>query len=606
MSSPSYIYTQLADSATEIRLVTLFPSPSYDDPILISIGHHPLIEPTATPAPKKPTLEEVRETLRQDWAVHETFDDRFIFRRRETNFTSWTHPSDPCPPCLSPGLHQMTSSQTTTEHITVPRYEALSYTWESPMDKVEIFVSNKDNSRFSSGYLQIGKNLDCALRHLRLSDKPRALWADAICINQNDREERSRQVNRMGSIFSLAERVVVWLGPSSSSSLLALSTLDDLGRRVVVTKDTFSLPSPDMERGTPCWAGTESMLPYDVATWQALRNLLRRPWFQRMWVLQEVQLGNHRSILRCGSHCIPWQRFRHASVCLASNNHISQDLHPILQHHWAMCNSLVGVPLDRLFLWTTNRECSDAKDRIYGILSITPSWLREELVPDYSLSLQDVYKATLLIDSRNTKRLDLLPFARGCDRMMTSQGWSTWVPDFRGRRTLCGALKEGGNFRASSFAAAEIRELSMNRIQLPGVIVDRICQFGPLGQISSISGMRQFLKSKEMDTLHTCSYPMGGNLFDAYCTTFAVGCLKDWTLHSNYLTLKDWTQRILGGSPGTEWQLGQVLGSLEECNLFETETGYFGVAEGRIAIGKLSGSTHSLLAFPTASCLLAC
>jgi hypothetical protein len=52
-----------------------------------------------------------------------------------------------------------------------------------------------------------------ALRRLRFPNSTRILWIDAICINQDDKEERSYQVPLMGSIYSLARRVVVWLGP---------------------------------------------------------------------------------------------------------------------------------------------------------------------------------------------------------------------------------------------------------------------------------------------------------------------------------------------------------------------------------------------------------
>jgi hypothetical protein len=197
-------------------------------------------------------------------------------------------------------------------------------------------VSSDDAS--SSGFLLIGKNLDSALRYLRLSDLPRVLWIDGICINQNDMEERSQQVHRMGSIFSLAERVVAWLGSSSLSSQLALSTLEHLGGKVVLTKDNHHEANPDdADRVSERWADSQFMLPYDEATWQAITGLLKRLWFERMWVLQEVQLGSHRSILQCGEDFILWQKFRHAILCIVSKRHKPPGCAQLTGSLWIIC-----------------------------------------------------------------------------------------------------------------------------------------------------------------------------------------------------------------------------------------------------------------------------
>ncbi|KAM5360093.1 hypothetical protein ACJZ2D_014004 [Fusarium nematophilum] len=62
------------------------------------------------------------------------------------------------------------------------------------------------------GHLSITVNLDRALRHLRLSNKRRILWADAVCIDQTDLVERARQVQYMRLVYKCAARVIVWLG----------------------------------------------------------------------------------------------------------------------------------------------------------------------------------------------------------------------------------------------------------------------------------------------------------------------------------------------------------------------------------------------------------
>ena len=87
----------------------------------------------------------------------------------------------------------------------LPTYEALSYCWGDPSDKIPIECNG-------SGGLAITKNLHSALLRLQLPNQLRLIWADAICINQEDTEERGSQVRLMKDIYRFASSVVVWLG----------------------------------------------------------------------------------------------------------------------------------------------------------------------------------------------------------------------------------------------------------------------------------------------------------------------------------------------------------------------------------------------------------
>jgi len=87
-----------------------------------------------------------------------------------------------------------------------PSYEALSYVWGNAQDTVEILVDGLS--------VQVTRNLAAALRRLRSSLNPRTLWADAICINQDDLEERTQQVGIMHKIYEIASSVRVFLGES--------------------------------------------------------------------------------------------------------------------------------------------------------------------------------------------------------------------------------------------------------------------------------------------------------------------------------------------------------------------------------------------------------
>jgi hypothetical protein len=126
-----------------------------------------------------------------------------------------------------------------------PAYQALSYVWGTATSLHKVLVNGQA--------ISITTNLDCALRHLRYSDKSRVLWIDAVSINQADLSERSSQVQMMASIYSLASTVIVWLGPGDK---------DD--------EETIrSMTKPHR---------------WEAGTVRALVCILQRPWFTRVWV----------------------------------------------------------------------------------------------------------------------------------------------------------------------------------------------------------------------------------------------------------------------------------------------------------------------------------
>ncbi|PYH68901.1 HET domain-containing protein [Aspergillus vadensis CBS 113365] len=131
-------------------------------------------------------------------------------------------------------------------------YEALSYVW--------------------------GSQIETPLVHLRDHQLERILWIDAICINQEDADEKSEQIPLMRSIYAQAARVIVWLGEAMRDGDEALM--------IIQRWAAASSPSDD------------SLL--DDCLSDPCSRLLRRDWFQRAWILQEVGVARCISIL-CGS-----------------------------------------------------------------------------------------------------------------------------------------------------------------------------------------------------------------------------------------------------------------------------------------------------------------
>ncbi len=109
------------------------------------------------------------------------------------------------------------SIQCSIEHISLdnaPKYTGLSYTWGSSVRILSILVNGRD--------FMVTENLGAWLKHTQkaLTDYKISMsfWADAICINQDDDDEKGWQVQQMPDIYKTAQYVTVWLGPAAEDS----------------------------------------------------------------------------------------------------------------------------------------------------------------------------------------------------------------------------------------------------------------------------------------------------------------------------------------------------------------------------------------------------
>ena len=156
-------------------------------------------------------------------------------------------------------------------------YEALSYFWGDPSARSPI--------KCNGSRLDVTRNLKSALRDLRRPDTPRILWIDAICIDQDDINEREQQVGIMSDIYRSAKRTVVWLGETfvgNEPAFMMVRRMYSLYEGNISDGSLFMTIKRDETRvklGDPATNPTEDELT-------ALYSLLKRPWFSRMWVSQ--------------------------------------------------------------------------------------------------------------------------------------------------------------------------------------------------------------------------------------------------------------------------------------------------------------------------------
>jgi Heterokaryon incompatibility protein (HET) len=111
-----------------------------------------------------------------------------------------------------------------------PSFVSLSYVWgekASPSHTLRCWAYGSD--------IEITANCHDALRHIRNRFGAVTIWVDSICINQDDKDEKSSQIPLMEEIYSSAESVFIWLGSGNQRSDRAMQSLQRwarFGRRI--------------------------------------------------------------------------------------------------------------------------------------------------------------------------------------------------------------------------------------------------------------------------------------------------------------------------------------------------------------------------------------
>ncbi|KAI1740028.1 heterokaryon incompatibility protein-domain-containing protein [Xylaria scruposa] len=240
-------------------------------------------------------------------------------------------------------------------------YEALSYVWGSPEKPRLVYIE--------TGYIAITENLSAALFRLRDRSFPRVIWADAICINQDDERERSCQVQLMAMIYAKASRVVVWLEeqPARTCQLHREITGDgDKALELIrVAAEGRAIRPPEIKTGH-----------------EAILTLFQRSWFRRIWVLQEVSAARqviimtHSTEIDGYAFCSGLKALNFASD-LSIPSRIQSVVYlirgAISRRRYSFSNkiSLNICPLGQLIDMSQNREATDHRDLVYALLGMS-------------------------------------------------------------------------------------------------------------------------------------------------------------------------------------------------------------------------------------------
>ncbi|KAK4580061.1 hypothetical protein LTR86_000263 [Recurvomyces mirabilis] len=399
-------------------------------------------------------------------------------------------------------------------------YDALSYTWGDGARSKSIACNGKR--------LAVTQALLEALHRFRDPMHSVTLWIDQICICQERVKERNQQVSIMGDIFKAARKVIVWLGEDyddSKAGMQLAGHLRSIGRRSETAGlgpehiDLYGLPKRGHKK------------------WKALSAILRRPWFWRSWVVQEVVLNPHVELV-LGANMLTWDELESIVALLEGplprawqiDQAISfselpfSRINRIRLRHRQQLGTSAGAPRDSLEesvgsmelvdepesmiddshandpelldLLLVSRElgASDPRDKVYALLGLG----RHDITPDYAASPEDIFiefaqhqigaVTNLLSEAEaNDEELEVnrtevrraMVMLSCAGRQNQKRKLPSWVPDWTtnlASRPLIFGL--GGNYRAGGSTLGMVDYDWERGLQLSGVLLDTVQTVG--------------------------------------------------------------------------------------------------------------------------------
>ncbi|KAF5571302.1 heterokaryon incompatibility (het-6OR allele) [Fusarium phyllophilum] len=353
-----------------------------------------------------------------------------------------------------------------------PPYIALSYTW-GPVTQNTTF----DQSRIllNARPFPVLPNLHHAIRQLCISRSGQYLWVDGICINQRSLDERSAQVAIMDLIYNGAAETVIWLGLATDETARGIELVQNIAKgaeskiiewgRGQSYGDAYIMDDPELLKRNGLPNLTES-------DWLTLRDIYTRPWFGRVWMLQEVALSRNPRVL-IGHHEAAWDSVGDTAGLInmsgaliglftvgsgsetapliytlvhAAGLHVTrqwvQDKNSRYKEILRSIDYSIGIRQDHpkkllleLLLSSIGFKATIPRDRVYSLLGIVNFMERAkgrprlDVIVDYEAPNNDILIDLGISFFRETKSLHLLSLAGTASRAVPAD-LPTWIPSF--------------------------------------------------------------------------------------------------------------------------------------------------------------------------------
>ncbi len=353
-----------------------------------------------------------------------------------------------------------------------PPYRALSYTWGDTTDTEPIQVNGHT--------VEVTKSLLAALRRIardaandpggaELQPQQLLLWADALCINQQDEDEKKQQIPMMSDIYGRAGLVYLWLGEEQSHTSRALSFVRASLRCQLFLQQQAAAAAPRSDYESYALRLASSLDSASAAA--AMQEFFGRAYWGRVWVLQEVAYASNAVVI-CGRYKLPFSELCWASyfwrfvlgssftpkgstifwnyglerfdmfreVALGYSARSQNDYQVLLAAHGdAASRALLDIYMPRnenlfdLFIATSLFKATDPRDRFYALLNLLPAEKRL-IEPDYRVSTAACHHKIVVQGITQYKSLDCISLGGVgvyCGKSGTARpNIPSWVPDF--------------------------------------------------------------------------------------------------------------------------------------------------------------------------------
>jgi hypothetical protein len=292
---------------------------------------------------------------------------------------------------------------------------------------------------------------------------PQLIWIDALCINQSDLQERARQVNIMQKIYKGAGSLAVWLGIEDSGSSDAFTFIGQIQQALIQRK----MKALDISTSTRDILADTAKSVATHQIWPSLKALFSRPWFARVWVIQEFALcpdiGREVGVtFCCGQSRVPdllkigLRLATESPKSLSFSGYSPADLADLLEAQGVSRSYFANFEEYRALyqlslhsnrrLW--GRYCllplvieagialaTDPRDMIYSVIGMAKEIYGDQLgdldstVPliDYTATVEDVYSNFVKAVVQATQRLDVLGLCKPSEGHCIQR---TWAPDW--------------------------------------------------------------------------------------------------------------------------------------------------------------------------------
>lgn len=514
-------------------------------------------------------------------------------------------------------------------------YTALSYTWGDGVDRRPIGVG--------LAVLYISANLEGALRQLQDEQNDLLLWADQICINQQDDKEKTGQVQQMKTIFSGADHVITWLGPAADRSDLLISLLSLMGSGVNEEKgcEVGELDEKSF-RNTINSTFADVLLAIANSTSveavsRAFDKFCQRSYWRRLWVLQEFAVARKLDIM-CGSSRLSHYQLQYALDAIARTLYYLEDLEEAgkdneevragyaitkafasfassfmegivtRRHRYqsadASENSLFQVLISSLVLESdyNHPECSDPRDRIFAILGLADDAVAFDEFPDYTMSCKDTYTkaARKFLDQGHIDILSYCQFPRDGSIPTWAPDWR--LPTFNPNTYTPPPTNPTFSAAGNSFSRQKIFYKDSDSITISGLPVDIVKEYGgvwnpnwlerlhPESTLKYLAEVKAFTVqspqisggSEDMETsrIAIADFACAGDPEKAAeALTFYLRLLKDFTMAASWGQVDETTH--------VEPWYNRALRLLHSRRPFISTSGLVGLAPSHVEVGDM-------------------